>query len=225
MRNRAVLLALLAAVLLGVMFYFLLWQPRNEDLELVRQDTAQLETRRTSLVNEVRRLREVEENQVQIRAALARLEEYIPSGTAQSTAVRQFQLAADAAGVEIVSVAFGPPSIIEDAPATGIEGTVLARLPVNMVLEGGYFQAVDFFRRVEVEIVRAVYVGDLQAQEGEDGFPSLASEWFGELYAVVPTPAVEAAVPPPPPPAGAEGATEETDTDVDAEVQEEGATS
>jgi Tfp pilus assembly protein PilO len=214
MKSRAPLIGGLVAVLLAVGFYFLLWQPANEDLEAVRQETAQLETRRSSLENELARLREVEANQVEIRAALARLEEYIPTGTAQAAAVRQFQLAADAAGVEILSVAFGPIALVEEAPATGTPGTALARIPVNMTVEGGYFQAVDFFRRIEVEIPRAIYVGNVQAGEGEDGFPILATDWIGELYAVVPTSAIGAAPAPAPAAPGDEG-DDPTDTDED----------
>jgi Tfp pilus assembly protein PilO len=207
--NRAPLFGVLAVVLLAVLFYFLLYSPRNDALELIRQDTATLETQRTSLQNEVVRLREVEANQVQVRAALARLEEFIPSGTAQSTAVRQFQLAADAAGVEIVSVTFDQPALVEGAPPTGTAETALASIPVTMAIDGGYFQAVDFFRRVEVDTPRAVLFSNLSLVESVDTFPLLGSTWTGSLFAVVPVAAIPVPVVPADPPAeGAEaGAT------------------
>lgn len=221
MRNRVPLLGVLVVLLLGVAFWFLLYQPRNDDLEAVRQETATLETQRSSLQNEIARLREVEANQVEIRAALARLEEFIPSGPAQSTVVRQFQLAADASGVEISSVVFSTPSLVEEAPPTGTPGTSLARIPLTMNLEGGYFQIVDFLRRLEVEIPRAVLVGDFQAAEGEDGFPSLSGTWIGDLFAVVPTESVDEAPPPPDPDTTDEAADENADADVDVDVEDE----
>jgi Tfp pilus assembly protein PilO len=217
-KRTAPLLGGLSALLLAVAFYFLLYSPRVEDLELIRQETAQLETRRASLQNEVVVLREVEANQLQIRSALAKLEEYIPTGTAQSTAVRQFQLAADAAGVEITSVTFGSPTIVEGAPPTGVPETALARIPVEMSLEGGYFQAVDFLRRIEVETSRAIYVGNFVAREGEDSFPSLASTWIGELFAIVPIPAV------PPVPGATPPPEAETEAPAEGDVPAEGET-
>lgn len=210
MTSRAPLIGALTAVLLAVAFYFLLYSPRNDDLAAVREETVALETQRASLVNEVAHLREIEGNQVQIRAALARLEEYIPTGTAQSTAVRQFQLVADASGVEIISVVFAPPVPVLDAPPTGSSDTVLASVPVTMTLDGGYFQAVDFFRRLEVETPRALLLSDLSLVEGEDEFPALTTTWNGLLFAVVPAPVLPldpAAAPEAPAPAeGAEPA-------------------
>jgi Tfp pilus assembly protein PilO len=214
-RYGAPVLGLAIAVLIAVAFFFLLWQPLGDDIQEVRDETAALETRRSSLENEVAQLREIEANQVQIRAALARLEEYIPSGTAQSTAVRQFQLAADAAGVEIISVTFSPPAVVADAPPTGTPDTVLASIPVNMVLEGGYFQVVDFFRRVEIDTTRAVLLANVALEEAEDNFPALQSSWFGELFSIVPAPAGPATAPAPPPAEG-EPTDEETPADGDA---------
>jgi Tfp pilus assembly protein PilO len=226
MRNRAPLFGVLIAVLLAVAFYFLLYSPKNDELEAVRAETAQLETQRSSLQNELAALREVEANQVEIRAQLARLEEYIPSGPAQSTAVRQFQLSADAAGVEIQSVEFGVPTLVEDAPPTGQEGMALASITVTMGIEGGYFQVVDFLRRVEVDVPRALLMGNLGIDEPEGGFPALLTTWTGNLFAVVPA----ASVPEPPAEGaqeGAEGAepTEETGEPGEAGTETEGADS
>lgn len=217
MRNRAPLLGLLVVVLLAALFWFLLWQPRNEDLEEVRQQTVALETQRSSLQNEIRRLREVEANQVEIRAALSRLEEFIPSGPAQSTVVRQFQLAADAAGVEIESVSFTPPVLVVDAPETGTPGTSLAQITVDMTIEGGYFQVVDFFRRIEVEVPRAVLLGRAAIAEGPDGFPGLTATWGGNLFAVVPTGSIGTG----PAPAAPQDDDADADVDVDVEVEVE----
>lgn len=228
MTNRAPLFGVLGAVLLAVLFYFLLYSPRNADLELVRQETATLETQRVSLQGEVARLREVEANQVQVRSALARLEEFIPSGTAQSTAVRQLQLAADAAGVEIDSVTFAAPALIEGAPPTGVPETALAQIPITVSMSGGYFQVVDFMRRLEVETPRALLMGDMSNVEDEGGYPALSSTWTGNLFAVVPSASVPAEVPDPAAPDAAEGEPAEGDTtDGEAEqaAAQEGATS
>lgn len=186
MTNRIPMLGLLTALLLGVLFYFLFYSPRNDDLAVVMEQTRSLETQRASLQGDLTRLRDIEANQVQVRSALARLEEFIPSGNAQSTAVRQFQLAADAAGVEIESVGFATPLLVPAAPPTGAADTALASIPVTMAVSGGYFQVVDFLRRLEVDSPRAMLMTNLNAASGEDGFPSLAASWTGSLFAVVP---------------------------------------
>lgn len=191
MRYRAPLIGLTVIVLASVLFFFLLWQPRQRDLEEVREETARLETERTSLENELRRLEEIQEREVEFRAALARLEEFIPTGVAQATAVRQFQEVADDAGVTIATVSFATPTPLEEAPPTGTPGTELARIGVSMTLEGGYFQAVDFLRRLEVDVPRAALVQDLSMAEGPEGFPELTATWSGELFAVVAIPEVE----------------------------------
>lgn len=211
MRNRTPLLGLLVAVLLAVGFYFLLWSPGNDALALVHEETAQLETRRSTLRNEVAFLREVERNQDEIRAELARLETYIPTGIAQPEVVRQLQTVADEADTEILSMAFAPPAVVEGAPATGTPETSLARIPVTMTIEGGYFKVADFFRRLEVEVPRAVFVGDLTVEKSEEGWPDIKATWIGDLFAVVPTTAIPPPAPPEPEAAeGAEGSETQT---------------
>lgn len=206
MRARLPLIAGLgAALLLGVAFYFLLWQPRVQEQEDLEAEIATLQARQAQLSNEIRQLEEIQANELQIRAALARLEDFIPTGAAQPTVIRQFQLSADAAGVQIDTVTFGQPEPVEGAPATGDPSLVLAAIPVTMVTEGGYFQQVDLFRRLEVDVPRAVLVLNVAMSEGAAGFPSLSATWSGSIYALVPTDA------PPPPPAEDDDAVDDAD--------------
>lgn len=190
MRSRAPLIGALVALVIAVAFFFLLYQPRDRDLDGIRTEIADLETQRSTLENEISHLREIESRELEFRAALARLEEYIPAGVAQSALIRQFQLAADESGVVIALVAFGEPEPLDEAPTTGMPGTVLGAIPVSMTVEGGYFQVVDFMRRVEVEVPRAILVETLSIVEGPDEFPQLSSTWNGQLFAVVPDTAV-----------------------------------
>jgi Tfp pilus assembly protein PilO len=210
MRQRAPLIGVALAVLLAVGFWFLLYQPRNEEQAELEAETAQLQTRQQQLSNEIAQLEEIQANEVEIRAALARLEEYVPSGLAQPTTIRQFQQSADAAGVEILAVSFAVPEPAEGAPPTGQPDSVLGSIPVTMTLEGGYFQMVDFLRRIEVDVPRAVLVESVAAGEAEAGFPLLSTTWSGRLFALIPAgPDAAVAAPPPEEPApeaGAEGA-------------------
>ncbi|MGI8872801.1 MAG: type 4a pilus biogenesis protein PilO [Egibacteraceae bacterium] len=207
MSRRSPLLGLLACLLIGALFYFLAFQPRAAEQEAVEAETAQLQTQAQTLRNDIARLEDIKSNQVAIRTQLTRLEQLIPAGTAQPAVVRELQLAADAAGVEIDAITFAPPVPLEEAPPTGDEGTVLASVPITVVVRGGYYQAVDLFRRLEVDTERALLVRGFQMVEGEDAFPELSMTWLGDLFTVVPV------CTPPPPPApepapGEDGATE-----------------
>ena len=102
--------------------------------------------------------------------------------------MRQLQQAADDAGVEIASMQFGAPEVVQGAPETGDPNTVVASINASVSLEGRYFQIADFMRRVEAEVPRAVLVSQLGLGEGgEEGFPTLAGDWTGDLFAIVPT--------------------------------------
>lgn len=192
MRFNPLIVGVLAAIVLTVAFWFLLYKPASDQQAAAEAETAQLEQEQSSLRSQIAQLRDVESRQVEIRAAQTRLEEYIPLGPAQPTAIRQFQRAADAAGTEILSVTFGDLAVPEAADATtpadtGTPGTTLANIPVTMTIEGGYFQLVDFMRRLEVDVPRAVLVQTVDVDEGSGGYPSLEAIWSGQLFAIVPT--------------------------------------
>jgi Tfp pilus assembly protein PilO len=190
MRKKSPLIAVLVAVLLTAGFWFLLYQPKSEEQAELEVEREALLTRQSELRNEIARLEEIQRNEPQISAQLARLETYIPSGPAQSTVIRQFQETADASGVVIENVTFGAPELVIGASPTGEDGTALARLPVTVTIEGGYFQVVDLFRRLEVEVPRAILLGALTMAEGDDGFPTLTTNWSGDIFAVVPVAAI-----------------------------------
>lgn len=187
MTAKAPLLAILACVLLGVGFYFLAWQPKDDQQTAFEDETAELNDEASRLRNEVAALEQIRDNEAEVRATVDKLRQYVPEGPDQPTAVAQLQQAADAAGVEIASMQFSEPQALEGAPDTGDANTVVAAINASVSLEGGYFQMVDFMRRVEVEIPRAVLVRQLSLGEGGDaGFPTLAGTWSGDLFTIVP---------------------------------------
>ena len=186
MKMRAPLAGVLAAVLLAVGFWLLLYSPKADEQAALEAETATLEDQQAQLTSQIAQLREIQAAEAQHQADLTRLEEYIPGETQQPRALREFQAAADAAGVEITAVTFGDPATIEDAPETGEPETALAEVPVTMTVDGGYFQVVDMMRRLEVDVPRALLIDSVNIAESPDGFPALATTWAGKLFAVVP---------------------------------------
>lgn len=208
MIRRAPLLAALAAVVLAVAMWFLLFAPEREEQSALRDEIAALVARQNTQRLQIARLEEVKANELDVRADIARLEQYIPDGAAQPSAIRQLQLVADASGVDITAVTFAQPVAVPGAPAPPSPDTVLASVPVNIIVEGGYFQVTDFLRRLEAETPRAVLVDSVTITEAPEpaGFPTLSVTLATRLFTVVPA----SAVPAPPgaaPAATAPGAT------------------
>lgn len=204
MSARAPLFGLLAAILVGVLFVFFAYGPKVEEQRLLEEETAQLLSQQQQLQTQIAELESIRANQPEIEAQLAQLEDLIPSSLSQASAIRQFQVAADQANVNIQSVSFADPAVQEPQVDAG-DGLALADIATTMVLQGGYFQQVDFFRRVEVDKAtnpRALLIDSVSMTETslEEGFPALDATWTGRLFAVITPPADPNAVPPAPTP-------------------------
>lgn len=202
----AVIGGILAIVLVTVGWYFLFFRPASEQQAALEAETAALVQEQNQLRAQINALRMIEERAVEIRADLARAEELIPSAPSQPSLVRQLQLAADAAGVDLVQLLFADPEVVEGAPPTGDPALVLGRIPNTMQFRGGFFQVVDFLRRLEVDVPRALLVRVVNIDESADGFPLLVVTLESDAFALIlppVSPPVEGAVIPPEP-----GATE-----------------
>lgn len=191
MKHRAPIIGALVAVVLVAGYWFLLYKPAMDEQAAFEQETVELEAVQRELRAEIAQLEAIRDDEEHIRAVVARQEEFLPNGTAQPRMVRELQQTADAAGVEITSVSFGEPTVVEGAPDTGDPATTLASISVSMVTQGGYFPTVDFLRRVEQDVPRAVLTQSVNLAEGE-GFPSLATTWGARVFAIVPVAATVA---------------------------------
>lgn len=186
MKHRAPLIGVLVALVLVAGYWFGLYKPALEEQAAFEEETAELEGLQSQLRAEIVQLEAIRDDEEHIRAVVARQEEFLPTGVAQPAVVRQLQQAADASEVEITSVTFGEPTVVVGAPDTGDPATTLSSIAISMVTQGRYFPTVDFFRRVEQEVPRAVLTQSVNLNEGDDGYPSLATTWSGQLFAVVP---------------------------------------
>jgi Tfp pilus assembly protein PilO len=186
--KRIALAGLGVAVLLTIAWFFLLYQPAVDEQAALEVETQALLGQQQQLRNQISMLENIRAREDEINDALARLDAFIPVGTAQPEILTQIDAAAQAAGVEILTWTFGEPTPVLDAPATGEPTLVLGELILTMTVEGGYFQAVDFFRRLEFEVPRAILVETVAVAEGEGGFPVLATTWSGRTFALVPPP-------------------------------------
>lgn len=222
MRNRSVAVAVLIALIATAGWWFALYNPQNEQLAAVELEIDGLLARQQQLRNELTTLQQVQADEEEIRAALERLLGYIPEGTTEPQMVRQLQASADSAGVDISSLTLGDPALMVEAPPGQGSELALAEIPLTMVMEGTYFQVVDFLRRLETEGDRAVLVESITMAEAVDGFPQLTTTWAGDIFAELPVvmPDVVAPTTPPVDPNAAGGDASTTDPSTPAPAEQ-----
>jgi len=184
MKRSHLLLAGLGAVLVLVVYWLLLFQPQRDRLADVEAEIAQqfdLQAQETAAIN---RLRAVRDEAPEVEAQLAAAEAIVPRDAALPAALRQLQLAADESGLVLRTVTTGRPSAVGgDAPPG------LTSLSVQVQLSGGYFQAVDFLRRIEDPTITPRGLTWQSAALSRDAYPALNVSLGGSIYAFIDEPA------------------------------------
>lgn len=214
MTARLPLLGVVLALLLSVVYFFLLHQPRSEEQAALEAETLALQGQQGTLQSEIGRLEQIRDDQERIQADLDQLRHLIPDDVQQPLALNTLQRLADAAAVEITTLAFAQPEPLDPVVPVGVDQQ-LGSIAMTMTFDGTYFEAVDFVRRVEQESDRAVLVRTLSMAEGEDKYPELVTTVTGEVFTLLPIAELPAgalpdASPPDagttPPPAGSDAA-------------------
>ncbi len=182
MTRQTGILAALAVVLVAALFYFFVWQPKDAEIAEIEDQIASAEQQQQQLERQLRELQEVRTNAPELEAAIVAAESVVPRDIGQASAIRQLQLAADGSGVDLPSVSFSQPAQIQDAPAG------LAELTISVQVAGGYYQIVDFYRRVEDPAItpRGVVWHDVSVSASD--YPTLGASSSGSLFALLPTP-------------------------------------
>lgn len=182
MRRTQLLLSAVAGILVIALFWFLLYQPKREALAEVEEQILAEEAVQAGLQTEINRLRSVRDEAPEVEAELAAAEAIVPRDAALPSALRQLQLAADEAGLVLSSVSTGRPTAVDGAP----EG--LAGIDVTVQILGGYFQTVDFLRRVEDPAITPRGLVWLDAALAKAEYPQLSVSLSGRIFVVLPAP-------------------------------------
>ena len=170
------LLTALLCVLLGVGWYFLLFQPTSEEIEVVRTDTEATLDQAAQQRARADELRAVRQSAPEAEAALAAGQTLVPEGAAIPALFRQLQQAADDAGVRLNTLSPSAPSV-----ETRNEQE-LAVIAVSMSVTGSYFQVVDLARRIEDPLLtpRALQWTSASLSPGE--YPELSVTLSGQVF-------------------------------------------
>lgn len=209
MSRMAWVVSALGALAFIALFFVLVFQPAREELADVEEQIALEQTEQARLDGEIQRLRSVREEAPMVEAELAAAEAIVPRDPALPALIRQLQMAADESGVTLSSVATGRPAELEAPPEPG-----LSAIDVNTQVEGGYFQIVDFLRRIEEPTIspRGLVWVNAAVTRVEESYPDLNVTLSGRTFGVIPVP-----LPPEPEP---EPEAESTDDDTEDEAED-----
>lgn len=193
MNRRLVLITAATSLVLLAAWFFALWQPKGselaeerERLSLASSEVSQLETR-------ILRLQASQAEGPQLAARLDRLRSAVPDDPSLPQFILDANDAATTAGVAFVSIS-------PQEPVPSSTAGLPPQIALNVEIEGGYFQVLDFVERI-TDLQRVVVLDGVQvAPKGDqDGPPELAVSLTGRMFTTqlpaVPVPAEAAAAP------------------------------
>jgi Tfp pilus assembly protein PilO len=166
--------------------WFVLVKPQRTHAASLRTQAAQVDQDNQALQAQISHLRAQAKDLSAQQRKLADIATKVPDSPALPTLIRQLSTAADSAGVNLVSLAPGQPALVQTpvgaattgtspaapaAPAAGSPaapavpaagGVVLASIPLQIQVQGSYFNLEQFFAGVEA-LPRAMQVTQFSA--------------------------------------------------------------
>lgn len=142
MTRQQSLLSVLAVVVVVAAWWFVFMAPRNEAIAALRDEVEVARTQQATVRARIRALEAVRTAAPDIEAELASARTLLPRSASLPSALRQLQDAADSSGLVLDAVA-------PTRPVPHADRDDLQSFTVSVAVSGGYYQWVDFVRRVE----------------------------------------------------------------------------
>lgn len=179
--RRNLLITILAMVVVAVLAFFLVFKPQTDKIAQAREDVQTTQDNVQRLRLELARLQALQQQAPKLREEATKLDAAVPNDPQLAAFILQVQEAANASGIEWLSVSPTPPAASTN-PQAAVQEVVVA-----MNVEGGYFQVQDFLVRLE-GLPRAVKIGNvsLSAQTGEAGSPRLTASLNMKMFVASP---------------------------------------
>lgn len=175
MTRNTMLLAVLGAVLVVVLWYLFLFKPANDELAEVNTEIQTAQDQQQQLETQLERLRDIRQDVTSIEAELAAYNTVITPDPGLPSLLRQLQTAANDSALELLAVAPGEPAVLEEVPD-------LQSISLAVEVSGGYYQLVDFLRRIEDPVIvgRGVLIDGLQVTLDE--YPTLSVSITARIF-------------------------------------------
>jgi Tfp pilus assembly protein PilO len=147
------IIAIVAGVLVCLLFYVLAIRPRQGELSDVQAQVGTETAKTQQLQSQLAQLEALQRQAPRLQADLAEIRELVPEDDQVPNFIFQVQESANAAGVDFVE-------ITPELPRTPPESQALAQVRVTLGAEGGYFAVQDFIRRL-YDLDRALRIDGL----------------------------------------------------------------
>lgn len=171
MNRRVLMIAVGAAVLILIGWYFLLWSPAQSEIEEAREREEAAEAQEQQLQAQINRLRDIQRSEPLRRAQLETLRTAIPDTPNLGQFILDVNEAATRSGIRFISIAPSEPRPAAAGPgvtpttvattttaaggttATTAVPTPTAVAPAEIALafqiQGGYYPVLDFLNRLD----------------------------------------------------------------------------
>jgi type IV pilus assembly protein PilO len=170
MNRRTIVFGALAAVAIVALWYFLVFSPKNNQISDEKDNLAEAERQGQTLEAELRQLQDLANRSPEIEAQLGKLSAAIPEQPNQADLISGLNDIADESGITWQSVTMQEPQPgTAQAPPT---------IPVQIQIEGGFFQALDYVNRLE-HLERLVVIDGVTMNSGSGGSGGTGTESGG----------------------------------------------
>lgn len=170
--------------------WFILVKPQRSHAASLRDQASQVDQSNQALQSQISHLRAQAKDLPAQQRTLAKIATQVPDSPALPTLIRQLSAAADSAGVNLVSLSPGQPALVQSpvaaatttstSPAATTTGTspaattaaapgaMLASIPLQVQIQGSYFNLESFFQAIET-LPRAMLVTQFAAAPVQAG--------------------------------------------------------
>jgi Tfp pilus assembly protein PilO len=150
------------ALAIVALWWFLVYSPKSDDLTTAQDERDEAALQQDALQAQLDELEEIAANGPAIDAELAELSGLVPPTSDLAGFILGMNDLAIQSGIDWISVAPNPPEA---------EGPGLSTIDLNIAVEGGFFQVVDYLNRLE-DFDRLVIVDTMNIStsgESEEG--------------------------------------------------------
>jgi Tfp pilus assembly protein PilO len=158
MNRRTVILGALIAVGVVALWWMFVFSPKSSDLGDAKDAVSEAQRRGQTLAAQANQLRDLEKRSPQLEAQLAKYAAAIPEQPNQSNFISGLNDIADASGITWQSVTMQEPTQTNPGEPPTIQ--------VQISLDGGFFQTLDYLNRLE-DLDRLVVVDSVTINGGE----------------------------------------------------------
>jgi Tfp pilus assembly protein PilO len=204
-----VIVGVAGAVLLSLLWYFLLWSPQGKKMDAAEERRETAEQTNDELEVTLQRLQDLEARRPELEDQLAQLRRAVPDQPQLARFLLSANEAAERSGVELTTVTPTRPAADTTAAAAApttsttvasgggnaaatTETTVAAApaapsaITLSMLVEGGYFQILDFLNRVDdlprIVVVDSLDIGSAESADAENPSGDLGATITARMF-------------------------------------------